>query len=270
MLMHRRRATPLAAGVVALTLAGNGLVVLAASAAATRYEAEAAPATCTGSIESNHTGYSGNGFCNGDNTIDAATQFTVTASAAGTATIAIRYANGATGNRPADVLVNGALAHANTAFDPTGAWTAWATKTFAVPVHAGTNTIRLDPATAAGLANIDYLDLETGSAPPVEGKQLEDLDRGLVSVRSGSGNLVSWRMFGTEPASTGFNVYRGTTKLTSSPITRSTNFLDWDFAGEENGRITQWGRGSTNPTKKSTWGQEDYLDSRLELMRDRR
>ncbi|WP_086663750.1 glycoside hydrolase family 5 protein [Lentzea kentuckyensis] len=45
-------------------------------------------------------------------------------------------------------------------------------------------------------------------------------------------------------------------------------YAPWDFAGEENGRITQWGRGSTNPSKKSTWGQEDYLDSQLKLMRD--
>lgn len=46
------------------------------------------------------------------------------------------------------------------------------------------------------------------------------------------------------------------------------HYAPWDFAGEENGRITQWGRGSTNPSKRSTWGQEDYLDSQLKLMRD--
>jgi len=46
-------------------------------------------------------------------------------------------------------------------------------------------------------------------------------------------------------------------------------YSPWDFAGEENGNITQWGRGSTNPAKKSTWGQEDYLDSQLKLMYDK-
>lgn len=46
------------------------------------------------------------------------------------------------------------------------------------------------------------------------------------------------------------------------------HYAPWDFAGEENSRITQWGRGSTNPSKKSTWGQEDYLDSQLKMMRD--
>ncbi|WP_229691481.1 rhamnogalacturonan lyase [Sphaerisporangium melleum] len=52
------------------------------------------------------------------------------------------------------------------------------------------------------------------------------MNRGLVSVRSGSGNLVSWRLLGTDPAGVAFNLYRGTTKLNSSPITGSTNYLD--------------------------------------------
>ncbi|HEY0000904.1 MAG TPA: cellulose binding domain-containing protein [Actinoplanes sp.] len=60
----------------------------------------------------------------------------------------------------------------------------------------------------------------------VNGKQAERLDRGLVSVHSSSGNLVSWRLLGTDPAGVAFNVYRGTTKLTASPITATTNYLD--------------------------------------------
>lgn len=60
----------------------------------------------------------------------------------------------------------------------------------------------------------------------VGGKQLESLDRGVVSVRSGSANLVSWRLLGTDPAGVGFNVYRAGTKVNSSPVVDSTNFLD--------------------------------------------
>ena len=45
-------------------------------------------------------------------------------------------------------------------------------------------------------------------------------------------------------------------------------YSPWDFAGEESGTITQWGRGATNPAKRSTWGQEDYLDAQLKLMHD--
>jgi hypothetical protein len=47
-----------------------------------------------------------------------------------------------------------------------------------------------------------------------------------VSVRSGNGNLVSWRLLGTDPAGVAFNVYRGSTRLNAAPITNSTNFLD--------------------------------------------
>ncbi|MGP3967795.1 rhamnogalacturonan lyase family protein [Streptomyces sp. 6N223] len=56
--------------------------------------------------------------------------------------------------------------------------------------------------------------------------QMEDLNRGLVSVRSGSGNLVSWRLLGTESYDTAFNVYRNGTKVNAAPITNSTNYLD--------------------------------------------
>ncbi|TDC41029.1 carbohydrate-binding protein [Micromonospora sp. KC213] len=136
-----------------------------ASAAVTRYEAETTPATCDGVIESNHTGYSGSGFCNGNSRAGAAAQFTVTASAAGTATIAVRYANGTTANRPADVLLNGTVAQSGVAFNGTGAWTTWATTTLTASLNAGSNTIRLSPTTASGLANIDYLDVEVGASP---------------------------------------------------------------------------------------------------------
>jgi rhamnogalacturonan endolyase len=57
-------------------------------------------------------------------------------------------------------------------------------------------------------------------------RQVEHLDRGLVSVRSGSGNLVSWRLLGTEALGTGFNVYRNGTRLTATPVTGATDYLD--------------------------------------------
>ncbi|WP_306213464.1 rhamnogalacturonan lyase [Actinoplanes sp. RD1] len=66
----------------------------------------------------------------------------------------------------------------------------------------------------------------TGSTLAATARQVEDLDRGVISVRSGTGNLVSWRLLGTEALTTGFNVYRGTTKITATPVTGSTNVLD--------------------------------------------
>ncbi|MGW0499478.1 family 43 glycosylhydrolase [Streptomyces sp. NPDC003007] len=124
-----------------------------------RYEAEAPPAQCRGTIDSNQAGYSGSGFCNGDSAPGAFAEFTVNSETVRTATLGIRFAHGAgTGARPANLVVNGSTA-STPSFESTGAWTTWTTKTVTVPLNAGSNTIRLDPTTAAGLPNVDYLDV---------------------------------------------------------------------------------------------------------------
>src|SRR5688572_5118050 len=150
-------------GILVGSLVMLGLAPSMAQAAPTRYEAE--NATCTGTIDSNHAGFSGSGFCNGNNAVGAAAQFTVQAAAAGTATLGVRFANGTTANRPASVIVNGSTVQ-TLSFEGTGAWTTWATKALTVSVNAGSNTIRFSPTTSNGLANVDYLDFEVGGTQP--------------------------------------------------------------------------------------------------------
>ncbi|HZM79003.1 MAG TPA: CBM35 domain-containing protein [Candidatus Limnocylindrales bacterium] len=149
----------LAAGVLAILAAGS------ATAAPTRFEAENAPAVCTGTIDNNWAGFSGTGFCNGTNAVGAFVQFTVNASAAGTATLGFRFANGTTTARPAQLIVNGSTVQ-TPSFEGTGAWTTWVTKTLTASVNAGSNTIRLNPTTSNGNANIDFLDFEVTGTPP--------------------------------------------------------------------------------------------------------
>ena len=49
----------------------------------------------------------------------------------------------------------------------------------------------------------------------------------------------------------------------------SVHYYDpWDFAGTESGAITQWGPAATDPAKKSTWGQQDFMDAQLKKMHD--
>lgn len=144
-----------------VALSGN-----AAQAAATRYQAESSPAVCTGTIDSDRAGYTGSGFCNGNNAVGAFAQFTVSAPAAGTATLQVRFANGTTTARPAAITVNGAAA-TSASFESTGTWEAWTTKTLTVPVSSGSNLIRLSPTTSAGLPNLDHLDADTGGSTPV-------------------------------------------------------------------------------------------------------
>lgn len=70
--------------------------------------------------------------------------------------------------------------------------------------------------------------LTTFTGPPAEAataRQVERLDRGVVSVHVDSGNLVSWRWLATDPNDVSFNVYRAGTKVNSTPITGSTNYF---------------------------------------------
>ncbi|MER8089429.1 PQQ-dependent sugar dehydrogenase [Streptomyces sp. NPDC094048] len=158
--LRRRAAVPV---VALLCTALVQAVPQSASAAATRYEAESATIV-RGAVESNHSGYSGTGFVNGDNVVGSYVEFTVTAAFAGTGRIAVRYSNGTTAGRAADVAVGGTVVSAARPFGATTDWDTWATSTLTTPVEAGSNKIRLTSTTADGLPNLDYVDFTV--APP--------------------------------------------------------------------------------------------------------
>jgi hypothetical protein len=155
------------AGLTGLLAAAAALVASnPAHAQQERYEAEDSLATCDGAIESEHSGFSGSGYCNTDNTTGVAAQFTVDVASSGTATLGLGFANGGSGSRPAGVVVNGSTVQ-STSFETTGAWPSWASKTLTVQVSSGSNTIRFVATGSEGLPNIDYLDISTdGSTTP--------------------------------------------------------------------------------------------------------
>ncbi|WP_308293278.1 rhamnogalacturonan lyase [Streptomyces sp. YS415] len=74
---------------------------------------------------------------------------------------------------------------------------------------------------AAGLTTLTGAD----RAEAATARQVEALDRGVVSVHTGSGNLVSWRWLGTDPDNVSFNLYRAGTKVNATPVTGSTNYF---------------------------------------------
>ncbi|MFD4561005.1 rhamnogalacturonan lyase [Streptomyces sp. NPDC058469] len=80
--------------------------------------------------------------------------------------------------------------------------------------------------TVAALVAAGLTALTTSTtAEAATARQVEALDRGVVSVHTDSGNLVSWRWLGTDPDDVSFNVYRAGTKVNSAPITGSTNYF---------------------------------------------
>jgi polygalacturonase len=121
-----------------------------------RFEAEAG--LCQGTIDANHAGFSGTGFCNTTNAVGSAEEWTVSRAAAGTATLVFGFANGTADARPMDVSVNGTAVGTLT-FGGTGAWTTWQTASVQVPLNAGGNTVRITASTANGGPNVDYVDV---------------------------------------------------------------------------------------------------------------
>ena len=55
---------------------------------------------------------------------------------------------------------------------------------------------------------------------------MEKINRGLIAVKVAQGQYLSWRLLGTEPQDIGFNVYKGSTLLNSTPITGATLYTD--------------------------------------------
>ncbi|WSQ13352.1 PQQ-dependent sugar dehydrogenase [Streptomyces sp. NBC_01231] len=122
--------------------------------AATDYQAEDATIS-QGAVATNHTGYTGTGFVDYTNVKGSFVEFTVSATATGTSSFALRYANGTATDRPMDISVGGTVVASGVSFPATADWDTWATKTVNVPLNAGSNKIRATATTAGGGPNLD-------------------------------------------------------------------------------------------------------------------
>jgi hypothetical protein len=107
--------------------------------------------------ESTNGGYVGSGYANFSATGGFAQVNNADGLGGGSHAIRIRYALGATASRTGRVLVNGVAQ--NITFNPTGAWTTWATQNVTFTFNNGTvNTIRFE-SNGQDLANIDQVEI---------------------------------------------------------------------------------------------------------------
>jgi alpha-L-fucosidase len=138
---------------------GSAYATASTGNAPLRLEAEDGSYSAGSTVDTNHLNYSGTGFVNTANAAGAYQQWTVNAASAGSTSVSVRYSNGTTTDRPADVTVNGTTVSAARSFPGTGSWDTWADSTLTVPLNAGANTIRVAATTANGDANLDYLEV---------------------------------------------------------------------------------------------------------------
>ncbi len=164
--MRSKRVRAWLIGGLVLCSAGIATAVLplAASASSTRYEAETGTIS-SGTVDSNHAGFTGTGFVNLTNAVGSYLELGVPASAAGTATLTFRYSNGTATDRPMTISVNGAVVAPALSFPATGSWDTWANASVTATLTAGTNTIRATSNTSDGGPNLDSVTVSTGTVP---------------------------------------------------------------------------------------------------------
>lgn len=122
----------------------------------TTVQAESGTLSSGGTVDSDHTGFTGTGFVNTPNAVGAYVDIPVSVAEAGTKTLTFRYSNGTSAARPATITVNG-TSRGTLNFPTTANWDTWTTVTTTAPLTAGTNTIRVTATTAGGDANLDAL-----------------------------------------------------------------------------------------------------------------
>src|SRR4051794_570448 len=233
-----------------------------AAAAPTRYEAESATIS-QGVVESNHAGFSGTGFVNLDNVTGSSVEFSVNAATAGNGTLAIRFANGTTIDRPMDIAVNGSPVLAAQSFPGTGAWTTWQTVTIATPLKAGANTVRATSTSANGGPNLDALDVEVAATTDYQAENATIAQGVVESNHAGYTGTGFVNMDNVVGSSVEFTVHAqaaGPAGLTLRYANGTTADRQMNIA--VNGTVVAAGRSFPGTGDWATW-DEDTLNATL-------
>ncbi len=113
----------------------------------------------SGSVDVNHTGYTGSGFVNTDNAADEWVDIKVYAPFDGAYSVVIYYANGSSDDRAVSAIVGDEEQIASISMQGDGDWDSWQTVEISLALQKGENTIRFKALTAGGVPNLDKIEL---------------------------------------------------------------------------------------------------------------
>lgn len=117
-----------------------------------------------GTVDSDHSGYTGTGFANTNNATGNGVTWSVNVPSAQSCQVVWRYSNGGSTARTARIMVNGSVAVSSVSMSSTGNWDTWnETSQQSLSLPAGTSLIRLEATNSSGLPNIDYMKI-TGTS----------------------------------------------------------------------------------------------------------
>ncbi len=166
-------------------------------------EQEAGFCGVDGVIESTNAGFSGAGYANTDNRLGVEIEWAVVSSVEQTRTVTFRYA--ATGDRPAQLLLDGVKTDIIVDFPDTGDFTTWTEVTAQLDLVAGENRIILKATTTTGLPNIDTVQFE-GDGLQATTCEREQMSGGPVTVWIAGDSTVA---NGNTPCPTGWGAFFG-------------------------------------------------------------
>ncbi len=111
-----------------------------------------------GTVDSDHSGYTGTGFANTDNASGNGVTWSVNVPSAQNCQVVWGYSNGGATDRTAQIMVNGSVAVSSFSMPSTGSWDTWnETSQQSISLPAGTSLVRLQATNSSGLSNIDYM-----------------------------------------------------------------------------------------------------------------
>ncbi len=125
------------------------------------YEAENAVKAGDAKVNTDHRGYSGDGFVDGMGNVGSSLKFNVTAKKAGRHTLSVRYSAGNDGDAATiNLYVNGTKQE-QLGLAALGSWDKWWNRNCTVELKEGQNTIELKREDGnANAANVDYITIE--------------------------------------------------------------------------------------------------------------
>jgi hypothetical protein len=117
-----------------------------------------------GTIDSDNSGFTGDGYANTANEKGAAIEYQVISNG-GQSYLVVAYANGSS-DRPASVTINNEIVIENLSLPNTSGWSTWKTVMFRADLQEGKNKIRFAATAGGGLPNIDYLSVTSPEVEP--------------------------------------------------------------------------------------------------------
>jgi len=139
--------------VVIPTVYGDGLVI---------QENSSGFDSVDGTIDNNYPGYTGVGYANTDNTKGAGINWSAYFDSSTVKSLTFRYSS--TNNSTADLIIDGTNVVSNIQFPSSGSFSNWSFATVYPYITPGGAAVRLQSSSAAGLPNIDYVELMGGTA----------------------------------------------------------------------------------------------------------